>query len=215
MDMEETALVKVDPLSDAAVASLHTEALQFQSAADQLLIASDDDVTSATTDLSVIAKLKKAIEDKRKEYTQPLNDYLKVINDTFKTFTEPVLYADKLVRRKILDYRAEIDRQRQEVKEIARLKAEAAEREAVLTGQPIIQPEPTLTIATPPDKYHGDNGMLGKVMIRKWELEDFSKVPDEYKTIDSVKIGKVVRAGIPSIPGIRIWQEETLRIDTK
>ncbi|GAI52734.1 unnamed protein product, partial [marine sediment metagenome] len=149
------------------------------------------------------------------EYTQPLNNHLKAINDVFKTFTDPILYADKLVRSKILAYRAELDRKRQEAEEIERLKREAAEREAALTGQPIIQPEPTPVIAAPPDRYHADNGTLGKVMVRKWELEDFSKVPDEYKTIDAVKIGKVVRAGIPSIPGIRIWQEATLRVDTK
>lgn len=213
--MEETALVKVNPQTDAAVASLHSQALRFKSAAEKLVIASDSDVISATTDLSVIANLKKAIEDQRKEYTQPLNNYLKTISDAFKAFTEPITHADKLVRGKILAYRAEIDRQRQEAEEIERLRREAAEREAALTGQPIIQPGPTLVIPPPPDRYHADNGTLGKVMIRKWELEDFSKVPDEYKTIDAVKIGKVVRAGIPSIPGIRIWQEATLRIDTK
>lgn len=212
---EDTALVKVNPLNDTAISYLHTRALEFQATADQLIIAHEADVTSATTDLSVIANLKKSIEDKRKEYIQPLNDYLKTINDAFKTFTEPILYADKVVRNKILAYRAELDRQQQEAIEIERLKREAAEREAALTGQPIIQPEPTPVIATSPDRYHTDNGMLGKVTIRKWELEDFSKIPDEYKTIDSVKIGKVVRAGIPSIPGIRIWQEETLRIHTK
>ncbi len=213
--MEETALVKVNPQTDAAIVTLHTQAIRFVDAADRLVIASDDDVTSATGDLTLIANLKRAIEDKRKEYTQPLNNHLKAINDVFKTFTDPILYADKLVRSKILAYRAEIDRQRQEAEEIERLKKEAAEREAALTGQPIIQPGPTLVIPPPPDRYHAGNGTLGKVMVHKWELEDFSKVPDEYKTIDAVKIGKVVRAGIPSIPGIRIWQEETLRIDTK
>ena len=210
--MEETALVKVNPLTDAAVASLQAQAQQLQSAADQLVIVCDADIITATGDLSVIAHLKTAIEDKRKEYTQPLNTYLKVVNDAFKGFTEPILYADKLIRRKILDYRAEIDRKRRECDEIERLRAEATAREAALTGQPIIQPEPTPVIAAPPNRYHADNGMLGKVTVRKWELEDFSRVPDEYKTIDSVKIGKVVRAGIPSIPGIRIWQEETLRV---
>lgn len=212
---EDTALVKVNPQTDAAIVTLHTQAIRFVDAADRLAIASDDDVTSATGDLTLIANLKRAIEDKRKEYTQPLNNHLKAINDVFKTFTDPILYADKLVRSKILAYRAELDRKRQEAEEIERLKREAAEREAALTGQPIIQPGPTLVIPPPPDRYHADNGTLGKVMIRKWELEDFSKVPDEYKTIDAVKIGKVVRAGIPSIPGIRIWQEATLRVDTK
>jgi len=212
---EETALVKVNPLTDTAIAYLHTRALQFQEAADQLVIASDRDITNATADLSLIAELKRSIEDRRKDYTQPLNSYLKTINDAFKIFTEPVLYADKLVRSKILAYRAEIDRKRREAEEIERLKREAAEKEAALTGQPIIQPGPTLVIPAPPGRYHADDGTLGKVMVRKWELEDFSKVPDEYKTIDSVKIGKVVRAGIPSIPGIRIWQEETLRVATK
>jgi hypothetical protein len=182
MNMEETALVKVNPSIDSAVAALHSRALWFQAAADELVIASDDDVTNAITDLSTIASIKKAIEDKRKEYTQPLNNHLKAINNAFKSFTEPILYADKLVRRKVLDYQAERDRQRQEA-------------------------APTL--------YHTDDGTTSKVSIRKWELVDFSQVPDEYKAIDAVKIGKVVRAGIPSIPGIRIWQEETLRVGTK
>lgn len=212
---QDTALVKVNPLADPAIVSLHTQAIRFIDAAAQLVIASDAEVTSATGDLSLISHLKRAIEDKRKEYTQPLNNHLKDINDAFKTFTEPITDADKLVRRKILDYRAELDRQHREAEEIERLKQEAAEREAALTGQPLIQPEPTSAIPAPPDQYHAQNGTLGKVTIRKWELEDFSKVPDEYKTIDTVTIGKVVRAGIPSIPGIRIWQEDTLRIDTE
>jgi len=212
---EDTALLKVNPLTDPAIVPLHTQATRFAEAADRLVIASDADVTSATGDLSLIDHLKRAIEDKRKEYTQPLNNHLKAINDAFKTFTEPITDADKLVRRKILDYRAELDHQHREAEEIERLKQEAAAREAALTGHAFIQPEPTPAIPAPPDQYHAANGTLGKVTIRKWELEDFSKVPDEYKTIDTVTIGKVVRAGIPSIPGIRIWQEETLRVDTK
>lgn len=42
-----------------------------------------------------------------------------------------------------------------------------------------------------------------------------SLVPDEYKLPDAAKIGRVVRAGISSLPGIRIWEEETLRVTAK
>ena len=66
-----------------------------------------------------------------------------------------------------------------------------------------------------PNHYHAEAGSLGTMTLRKWAVVDFSLVPDEYKLPDAVKIGRVVRAGIASIPGIKIWEEITLRVDTK
>ncbi len=51
--------------------------------------------------------------------------------------------------------------------------------------------------------------------IKKWEVEDITKVPGEYLMVDTVAIGKLVRAGIKSISGIRIWEEETLKVSAK
>jgi hypothetical protein len=46
-------------------------------------------------------------------------------------------------------------------------------------------------------------------------VEDITKVPAEYLIVNEVVIGKLVRAGIPSIPGIRIWEEEILKVNAK
>lgn len=209
-----TALVKVRPQTDEAVIALHEQSLKLEQYATALVITSDDNVKRATNDLNIISGLKKAIEEKRKEYTQPIREHLDTVNEAFKALTEPLVNADQVTRRKILNYRAEQDRQRQEAEEIAKLERETAERKAALTGEPIVVPE---AVAPPvaPSHYRAEMGTLGMPTIRKWEVVDLALVPDEYKIIDSVKIGKVVRAGIPSIPGIRIWEEETLRVTAK
>lgn len=66
-----------------------------------------------------------------------------------------------------------------------------------------------------PDHVRTEVGTLGTMKVRKWEVEDFSKVPDEMKMIDATKVGKLVRAGISAISGIRIWTEETLKVNAK
>jgi len=211
----ETALVKVKPEADQAVIALHEQSLKLEQYAVALVVTNDGDVKSATNDLSIISGLKKAIEEKRKEYTQPINDHLKAVNEAFKALTEPLTEADKITRTKILDYRAEQERQRQEAEEIARLEREAAERRAALTGEPIVVPEVVEAPPEAPDRYHAEMGTLGKATIWKFEVIDFVLVPDEYKLIDVAKVGKVVRAGLRSIPGIRIYSEETLRVNAK
>ena len=50
----------------------------------------------------------------------------------------------------------------------------------------------------------------GSVTIRsawKFEVVDMAALPDEYKIADAVKLGKVVRAGVREIPGVRIYEE--------
>ena len=66
---------------------------------------------------------------------------------------------------------------------------------------------------TPPAHYRTVAGDLGKAMVWKFEVMDFALLPDDYKTADMVKIRKVVIAGA-SIPGVRAWKEETLRVTT-
>ena len=210
-----TALVKVRPQADVAIIALHEQALRLQQYAEALVIASDDNIKSATNDLSIISGLKKAIEEKRKEYTQPINDHLNAVNGAFKVFTEPLNQADQITRHKILDYRAEQERIRQEQKEINRLRLEAAQKEMALKGELTESVELVETQPEQPNHYRAEAGTLGRATIWKWELVDISQVPSEYMMLDSAKVGKVVRAGLRLIPGIRIYPEETLKITTK
>ena len=212
---EETAIIQVRPQGDLAVTKLYAEAVRLEHYATALIIASDSDVLISTHDLSIMAGLKKAIEEKRKEYIQPINDHLKAINEVFKDFTQPLVNADKVTRDKILRYRAEQERQRREQEEINRLRMEAAKKEMELKGE-LSEPVDLVEVAPPMrNHFRTDMGTLGTMAVHKWEVIDFSLVPDQYKIIDATKVGKVVRAGLRSIPGIHIYSEETLRVTPK
>jgi len=211
----ETALIQIRPDTDEKVVSLYQEAVKLQQYAEARVIQSDGDIKVATDDLSIIAKLKKAIEEKRKEYVGPINEHLKAVNDTFKNFAEPLNQADSITRQKILDYRKEQERIRREQERINQLRMEAARAEMELKGE-LTESVKVVEIAPEaPTHYRTESGILGKFMMRKWELVDFNLVPGEYKMLNEVLIGKLVRSGIKTIPGIRIYEEETLRITPK
>jgi len=212
--MIQEAVIKVSPDIDETVVALHTEALRLLAFARIRVIASDADVKDTTNDLSIITGVKKAVEAKRVEYVGPINDHLKAVNNAFKAFTEPLIEADRLLRGKVLEYREAQRRAIAEQERINQLRMEAARAEMELKGEltePVemveIQPEQ-------PDRYKAEAGTLGKARIVKWEVADFAQIPDEYKIVDASKVGRVVRAGLRNIPGIKIWEEESLRVTT-
>jgi len=214
IESESTALVRVNPQGDLAVIALHQEGIRLRQYAEVRVVAADGDVKDATNDLSIIVGLKKAIEEKRKEYVGPINDHLGAVNEAFKAFVEPLLLAETITRRKILDYRAEQEAMRQEQERINRLRIEAAEAEMKLKGEITESVGLVETAPVQPDRYRTEMATLGKATIRKFEVVDFSILPDEYKLPDMVKIRKVVTAGA-TIPGVRTWKEETLRVTSK
>ena len=190
----------------------------FQEQVDKLLVYSqarvvicDDDAKGATDDLSMMVSLKKNIEERRKEYVGPLNDKVKVINNLFKTITEPLDQADQITRKKVLDYRAEQDRQRREAEAINQAKQDLARREMELKGEITVDTKPVEVPQAPAKVVRGALGSAGTAKVWKWQVEDFAKIPDQFKTTDDKKILKAVQGG-QSIQGIKAWQEETLRV---
>ena len=111
----------------------------------------------------------------------------------------------------MLAYRAEQERQRQEQERINRLRAEAALAEMVLKGE-LTEPVGLVQVAEEaPARYRTETGTLGTAKTWRFEVEDFAALPDQYKEANMVMIRKVVQAGA-SIPGVRAWQEENIRI---
>ncbi len=216
IDQQATAVIKVSPETDIVILSLLAECNGLRDYAELRIVATNDDVKSATDDLTLIAKLKKTLEEKRKEYISPINAHLKSINDSFKVLMTPVEQADQVTRNKILAFRQEQERKAREVEEINRLRIEAAKREAAMNNGGIKESVNLVEAPTPAiSKVYTEGGSLGTMKVRKWEVEDLSKIPTDYLMVDAAKVGKVVRAGIPSIPGIKIWIEETLKVSTR
>ena len=209
---QQTALVQIRPDMDERIVALYQEGLCLRQDAEGRVIQSTEDIKAATDDLTLIARLKKAVEEKRKEYVGPLNDHLKAVNEAFKTFISPLEQADSITRGKILGYRAEQERIRQEQERINRLRIEAAQAETKLKGEltEAIRLVPVVSVAT---RYQTESGTLGTAKVWKFEVADFELLPNEYKVADMGRIRKVTMAGV-AIPGVRAWQEETLRVTT-
>jgi len=215
MTSNATALVKIKPDEERAFIAIQSQAVEMLRFAELRVVANNEDIKLATEDLALIADARKAVEDLRKEYTIPLNDYLKAVNNTFKLLSDPLTQADKITRNKVLAYRNEQERKRQEAEAINREKMELARREAALhEGQITIDLSPVPVPEATPSNVRTETGDMGTAKVWRFEIIDFTLLPAEYKLPDLVKIGKVIRAGV-AIPGVNSWQENTLRITTR
>ena len=209
--MEGTALLRIDPRQDAIVLGFYDEAKKLLDYANARVIMSLDDAKLAADDLSMIAKLKKAMESKRKDYLQPFQDHVKEVNEIYKTLMQPIETADMVTRSKVLSFQREQAELKAKQEEINRLRMEAATKEAELNNGEIKESVNIIDVVTVPTHVYADNGTLGTSKVWKFEVEDLTKIPLEYLMPDMVKIGKVVRAGV-KIPGVKSWQESSLRV---
>jgi len=214
--VDQRALIKVNPEKDLVVLNLISEIAKLKDYASTITITSKDDVKAATNDLSILANLKKKIEEERQKYVRPINQHLTEINTFFKTgLTEPLAEADKTYRGKVTDFYTEEERKKRETEEIARLERETAERKAALNGEKPPEPTPEVKVYTPPPLTHAEAGTSNLMTVRKYRVIDFTKLPDQYKIENAALLNKVVKAGIPEIPGVEIYTEEVLRVEAR
>ncbi len=215
-----TVIIKVKPGLDSTVMKLHEEGTKLLSYATRFQIQSPDDVKRATNDLVALKDLRQRITTTRKEWLDPINQAHSQVNDAFKLIAGPVDQADEVLRGKVLKYnqeQQELERQRKEAEELRRRAAELESGITQETGELFDEPTPlpsTLPTPQPAKKAYAEMGSLNTRKDRVWELVDFSKVPDDYKMLDTTKIGKVVRAG-GTIEGIRVFEKDTLTVHSK
>jgi len=173
-------------------------------------IVSQADVDKANIILRNITKQMKAIEKKRKSFTQPLNQSLGEINSTFKELVKPLEIAKDILTQKVMDWRdtekqkiqAEQERIRKE--EERRRKIQEAHKEK---GHEVSEP---IVMAKPKPLKETDTTHIRKV----WEFEiiEMAKIPHEYLMVNKSFIREAIRDGVRIIPGIRIYQEERMVI---
>jgi len=212
--IQATALINCEPLMDAEAVALFNEAILLKQYADARVIESLSDLKSATADLNIIRKLKRTLEALRKEWLKPLQDATKGINADFATLMAPVNDADKITAGKMLDFDNEQKRIRAEQEEVNRLRIEAAEKEAALNDGVITESVDLIKVSEVLDFVRTDAGNAGMRDNWKWEVTDFSLVPDEYKKVDEGTLTRVVKAskGKVPIPGVRVYNEPIIAV---
>lgn len=201
-DVVETAVIAIAPKRDDKVLDLYQEGVKLLKFAQARIISTNEDLKPATDDLAIIAKTKKALEDKKADYIGPIREHLTQVNDAFKELFFPFEEANRITRAKVKEFR-----------EIEQEKLALAQKEATAKGG-----EFTTELQAPvPDHTRTEMGTQGFQKVHKWEVVDFAAVPDQYKMIDAGKVTGVVKGskGRIEIPGIRVWTDETVRINTK
>ncbi len=206
-----TVIIKIAPESDLVIQSLLAEANTLRDIAEARVIATDNDLTAAVNDLSIIANVKKALTEKKAEYWKPVKAHLDAITTAFQTLMAPIDEADRITRDKWAAYRNEQVRRKAEAEEINRLRMEAARKEMELKGE-ITQPIEIVEAPAPIIKVKTDMGTAQTVKTRKYRVVNFALLSDQYKLENSALLNKVVKAGIPEIAGVEIYWEENLRV---
>lgn len=113
---------------------------------------------------------------------------------------------------------AEAERQKRERETLAQAEeagftpeesAELANLEAAAVPAPILSAVPVQekTVSTP-------GGSVGARLIWKFETVNIRTVPDQYLQINEPAVNRAIREGVREIPGLRIYQEETLAVRT-
>jgi len=212
-----TAMVEVRPDLDLQIKSFYTEALKAKEYAEARIIATVEDLTPASEDLLLIRKLKKAMEEKRKEYIKPLQDHTKAINDTFKTLMEPIEIADKATSEKILAFNLKQKLIREEQERINALRMEAAKKEMELKGE---LTESVGLVEVMPEIAKRTVTELGTVGMRDswtYEVINFALLPNEYKVADTAMLNTIAKKyhDLKPIPGVRFFNKPILAGNTR
>lgn len=204
---ESTALV-VYPRGETPYQDFISEVVSLVDTANQLVVNNPADSKVATDHLGAIADRRKVIEAFRGELLKPLRQRTNDINEAVKELTGRLEPADKWLRGLILRYNDEVRTETARLEEIERRKQELA----ALEDKPA--PEPTPPPEQRPSVTRGETTQSSERMVTKYEVEDFGKLSDDYKVVDTGKLTRAVKAGGTSltIPGVRIFQEPVLAI---
>lgn len=198
---------------------LYKQAAGLRRFAVDRVILTNADLVPSTDDLATIAKCKKAMLKRNTEILAPFKATVDQVSQAFADLMAPIEEADRVTREKVAAFR---NQQSRKISEAARIEAEKlrlAKEEAALngTGEITVPLNTAQSPAPAPDRVRTGQGTQGFQKVYKWEVVDKSLVPLEYLAVDAAKVGAVVKAskGTISIPGIRTWEDETVRVNTK
>ncbi len=230
MAAKKTTALATTPSDDPLTKQMHTGAIRLKTQVDSVTIRDEKSCEAAAQMLVEVKRMHDSVEARRKEFVQPLKEQAKKIDAFFKDISVPLDAAMTELKRKTLIYReaqakkaAEEQRKRDAEAAAAAAKAEELRAKAErakgkkareLERQAEEAEEESLAAATQsitlaPTKSVG----AGVTAYKRWtfEVTDIAKVPREYLEVNEGEIRRAVNSGLRNIPGVRIFETETLR----
>ena len=208
MDTKGSTAIIVYPRGETPYRDFLLEVIDLVNGSTAIVVNNKADSKVATDYLGALKDRRMAIQAFKSDLLSPLRQRTTDINDAMKELLEPLEAAKKFVDGLILAFNeAEREKVRQ-AEDIERRKQELA----ALEGKPA--PEPAPQPPQPQALTQGEHTQSGERWLTKYELIDFSLVPDEWKVLDIGKVTRAVKAGGTTleIPGIRIFKEPIIAI---
>ena len=183
------------------LAPLKSQISKLEKLANEVQITTQEENESALNLKSKLKEIGKEITTRKEAITKPLNEALKSARDLFRPLEDQFETAEKLVGRKLIDYKQKVEAENREKEakiatrvEKGTMKMETAERKL----DEIKGPEKTVDT---------DHGRVQFLKVKKIRITDENLIPRKYFVPDNVLIRKDALAGI-AIPGVEVYEEE-------
>jgi hypothetical protein len=142
-----------------------------------------------------LAKISKIFDSKRQDAVKPALEEQRRINDAYKPVITKLDEVSKKLINQVNDY----------VKEVQKIEAERkaieakAQAEALIEGKAVL-PEPIRPVSP--------NVKVSTTTVWVYEVVDQLQIPRQFLSPDPVKIQNSIKAGVRSIAGLKIFQQE-------
>lgn len=215
--------------------ALKSKAQEILKIAKGLQVRSQPTMDDAAEKKSSVKTLLKEVKRVKEDTVDPINKRKGQILELFKALSIPLTEADDLIGKEMAAYQTEMEaKERKRQEEIHRKQEEERKRaeketleaqrkldeaqteeeieeatsEAVEAEQKLeksYEPPASPKKFAPKVRRTAGGGSVSFRAVPKFEVVDASKLPREYLMPDTAKIGKIVKAGVKQIPGVRIW----------
>jgi hypothetical protein len=195
METKEVALVK-------------GQATKALAAANDLVIANDQDLPVATELLAKIKQVGKLIKERKEEITKPLNAALVSARELFKPIETSHAEAEAIIKRKVLSYQDKVETERAAAaaKIAARVEKGTMRTDTAMRKMDDLQEVQTKTSTA--------SGTVSTRTIKKVRIINPELLPRDYLLPDNVKINRAALFGVV-IPGVEVYEEKTLATNTR
>ena len=195
----KTKTIVTDLVPQQVEVQARKDAIRLSKLAEITVVSTAEEEAVAYENLKDIKSALNTIENKRNEIVKPLNASLKTVNNMFKELSLPFKTADSMIRNKILVYR----REQEELanKEMQRREKIQASHEAKgHQTNDLVEVEKDVAAET--------------VTVKRWtyKIVNIDNVPRDYFEFSTTAVREAIRSGVRSIPGLKIYQEESLRV---
>lgn len=185
------------------VAVVKQQATKALSAAEAITIKTSQDAEGATDMLSKIKTVGKMIKERKEAITKPLMEALNSARDLFKPIEQNHAEAERIIKRKMLDWQDAEDKRIAKETEKVTTKMEEGKittEKAVAKIEQIGEVKTTVT---------GKVGQMSTREVPKYRIVSEELVPREFCTPDMAKIKKALDAGI-AVPGAEKHYEKVI-----